>query len=179
MGIVAGFGINDAPYMVKPRNQPMCPYYKVWYNMVSRVYGKAYGKVYDAYRGCSIAAEWSSFMTFRGWMETQDWQGNHLDKDLLQRGNKLYSAETCIFVSREVNNFLIDRQEGELPKGVTLNKSGSYVAMCCGLYLGSFATAEEAGIVYNSTKIEKGIELAGKQKCPKIKSALLDRYRFV
>lgn len=177
MGTVAGFGINDAPYSVKPRNQPMCPFYKVWYNMVSRVYGDAYRKVYDAYHECSIAPEWTSFMTFRAWMETQDWQGNHLDKDLLVQGNKLYSPDTCVFVSREVNNFLIDRSSNrEMLKGVTRTRTGVYIAQCCGDYLGSFPTAEEAHTVYTQTKNQRGVELALKQKCQKIKSVLLGRY---
>jgi len=41
-------------------------------------------------------------------MERQDWEGKHLDKDILIPGNKIYSPDRCIFVSSLIN-LLIDK----------------------------------------------------------------------
>ena len=53
-------------------------------------------------------------------MVEQDWEGLQLDKDLLVNGSKVYSRETCVFVSNQVNIFLTERgnDRGEWPIGV-------------------------------------------------------------
>lgn len=177
MKLVAGFGINDAWYKVKPRNAPMCPFYKVWYNMVSRVYGESYRRTYSAYRDCTVTPEWSSFRVFREWMETQDWEDKHLDKDLLIPGNKLYAPHTCIFITQHLNNFLIDRTaSGRSMRGVTVNKAGGYIAQCGGHYLGTFTDEQLAHAEYLRHKKAQAIQLADEQSCDKIKNAILGRY---
>ena len=38
-----GFGVNDAPYQVKPivnGKRLVCPYYRKWHNMLRRCYSK-------------------------------------------------------------------------------------------------------------------------------------------
>ena len=39
-------------------------------------------------------------------MNTQNWEGMELDKDLLCRGNKVYSPDFCRFVPKRVNVLL-------------------------------------------------------------------------
>lgn len=43
-----------------------------------------------------------------------------LDKDILVKGNKIYSPETCCFVPQEINNLFTKRKScrGTLPIGV-------------------------------------------------------------
>ena len=41
-------------------------------------------------------------------MEKQDWEGKFIDKDLLFPGNKVYGPDTCVFVTRQLNNLFTD-----------------------------------------------------------------------
>jgi hypothetical protein len=85
-----------------------------------------------------------------------------LDKDILVKGNKIYSPNTCIFVPQEINSLFVknDRNRGEMPIGiyyddfknytkkykVSINKQNKRV------YLGYFKTLEEA---FEKYKFEK------------------------
>lgn len=178
--LLAGVGINDADYQVKTRTV-QCPYYKTWSNMINRVYAPSYKARFKAYQGCSVDERWHSFMAFKEWMQTQDWEGNHLDKDLLIDGNQVYGPNTCLFISRRVNNFLTeDRQtNSKYLKGVYLNSSNRYVAQCgtgSKTYLGSYGTQEEAHAAYMIDKRKAALVLAEKQKDVRVKDALVKRY---
>lgn len=57
-----------------------------------------------------------------------------LDKDILIKGNKIYSPETCVFVPKTINSLFAKRQRdrGLLPIGVTFHKKNDkYVSVCC------------------------------------------------
>ena len=51
-------------------------------------------------------------------------EGWQLDKDILIKGNKIYSPDTCCFVPSEINNLFVgcNKSRGSLPIGVTFNK---------------------------------------------------------
>lgn len=120
MRLVRGVGRNDSDYEVNPGvrgAQKMCTFYKTWMNMLNRVYSPR--KVDKSYEGCVVYDKWLSFMSFRAWMEGQDWEGKQLDKDLITQGNKIYGPETCCFISRKLN-CAISRKESKrlLPTGV-------------------------------------------------------------
>ena len=100
--------------------------YSVWYNMHERV-SKS-----PSYRGCTISEPWYDFQCFAVWYYAQKGHGDltyQLDKDILVRGNKLYSEDTCVLVPQQVNKLLNEytKGRGDLPIGVTLNK-GKYTA---------------------------------------------------
>ena len=83
----------------------------------------------------------------------------HLDKDILCKGNKIYSRETCIFVPKRINNLFTkrDNDRGDCPIGVTPNSAGNYEAQCNDgygkqIYLGTYPTKEEAFRVYKNYK---------------------------
>ncbi len=128
---VCGVGINDADYITqtfessivngKCRNKVIwrCPFYDRWVGMLSRCYG---GRVRDYYKNCSVCDEWLLFSNFRRWMVEQDWQGKHLDKDILVKGNKEYHPDKCSFVPKEINSLFtsVKKVRGEYPIGVTM-----------------------------------------------------------
>lgn len=104
--LVYGVGVNDADYMLKPTvngRRECCPFYQKWKSMLERCYSDKNFKKYPSYIGCTVCYEWLIFSKFKSWMENQDWKGKQLDKDIRVKGNKIYSPETCSFVSHAVN----------------------------------------------------------------------------
>lgn len=183
--IVYGVGINDADYVVQDNKIGwLCPFYSTWHNMLLRCYSAIYHKRQPTYTDCFVGAPWLRFSTFKKWMLTQDWLGNELDKDILNRNNKLYSAENCVFVSKQVNTFLSERNadRGEYPIGVGLHKqSGLYRARCGDTLggrknLGYFKTPEVAHKAWLTYKLEQAKILALKQTDQRVAEALVKRY---
>jgi hypothetical protein len=183
---VYGVGINDSPYITGYRDEKgtlhTCPYYSAWHAMLGRCYCERQLTRQPSYIGCTVVEEWKYFTKFRSWMETKDWKGKALDKDLLVQGNKLYGPDTCLFVDKAVNSLLVfrDRARGPYPLGVTLSKSNGYEYFVakCSFYgkqktLGSFKTPEEAAECYREEKLRHFAEIAHKQTDPIIKQAIL------
>lgn len=187
-GLVCGFGINDSDYPTNPFVNGVrvcCPYYRVWSSMLKRCYSKSFLKYRPTYADCSVDKRWERFMDFRAWMALQDWEGKELDKDLLSLSNKIYSPETCVFVPREVNQFLNERTSarGDHALGVTWfdNKGRNFKANCRVMgvgtkYLGSYYTEQEAHNAYLVFKATLARELALKQSDKRVSEALLLRY---
>ncbi len=108
---IHGFGINDSDYKTKMSlgsglGSWQCPYYKAWVQMITRAYSEKSIENRPTYENVTVCQQWKSFMTFRKWMETQEWQGRILDKDISQDGQEkmIYSPDTCFFVSMELNS---------------------------------------------------------------------------
>ena len=196
--LTLGVGVNDADYVVKVSQELgivdgkrkkkllwVCPFYMRWRNMLQRCYSEDYHKKTPTYKGCSVCEEWKYFSKFKAWMETQDWQGKELDKDLLFPKNKLYSPNTCVFVDRIVNSFLVERDasRGEFPIGVYWSKwHNKYMARCQNPftgkyeYLGVFIDPEEAHQAWLKRKQELAQNLASMQTDTRIALALINRY---
>lgn len=116
-------------------------------------------------------------------METQDWKGKQLDKDILVPGNKVYSPETCAFVASNLNAFLTDcgRARSDLPTGVSRSKR-RFRARCNNPFtqrrevVGYYATAEEAHEAWRQRKHELACQYADMQTDPRIAEALRTRF---
>jgi len=187
MRLVFGVGLNDAEYPVSPvvnGKRIQCPFYRTWKSMLCRCYSEKYQLKYPTYIGCSVYLGWHTFSNFKVWMETQDWEGKQLDKDLLVPGNKIYSPETCLFVSGQVNNFMIsaDSIRGEWPVGVSWHKGvEKFMATCHNLgkgqkHLGYFDSPDEASDAYWTYKCRLAEELAKLQIDERVATKILIRY---
>ena len=196
--LVYDVGINDADYVVqrketigyvngkqKQKQIWVCPFYRAWTSMLQRCYSIKFQERHPTYIGCSVTDEWITFSSFKNWMMTQDWEGKQLDKDLLFEGNKVYSPETCVFVSGMVNLFTIDRgnDRGEFLIGVYWhNASGKFLTQCGNPftkkneYIGLFTCEQEAHEAWLKRKLELAHELASIQTDPRVAKALIDRY---
>lgn len=183
---IYGRGINDADYLISAEidgKLVLCPFYRKWTGMFARCYSNAYQLKKPTYIGCTVALEWLTFSVFRRWMVAQDWEGKELDKDLLSPGNKIYSPNTCIFVSSQVNALLSDSaaSRGKYPQGVSFEKGRCKFRSNIRRYgkiksLGRFATLEQASAAYMAAKSAHIIEVAQSQH-GNIKTALM-RHAF-
>lgn len=118
--LVYGVGVNDAPYHDKN-----CPFLIVWRAMLRRCYSTETNR----YQGVYVADEWLTFMNFRSWMETKDWKGNYLDKDLKVYNSDRYSPETCMFIPGWLNStFKRSPIVGPYLLGTGLRPSGKWAA---------------------------------------------------
>ncbi len=131
--LIYGVGINDADYQTQGANIKPCPFYRKWKSMLERCYSEKMLSRRPTYRGTTVCEEWHTFSNFKSWMEKQDWEDNHLDKDILSE-SKEYSPETCTFVPRKVNSFVVSAQKirGSYLVGVSVWKERPelYVACC-------------------------------------------------
>ena len=95
-------------------------------------------------------------------------EGYALDKDILHRGNKIYSPESCVYVPKFINSILLFRgmDRGKYPVGIHINKRGKFIAEIS-LYgkvktLGTYKTQIEAFNTYKQAKEKYIKEVAQK-----------------
>ena len=196
--LVYGVGINDADYVVRKmktigyvdgkQKQKLvwfCPYHRTWKNMLKRCYSTKFQDRNPTYSGCTVSDEWLRFSNFKRWMKCQDFEGKQLDKDLLLEGNKVYSAETCVFVTRDINLFTTDRgaSRGEWSIGVCWHKGeGKFQSSCSNPFtkkqehLGYFNCEVEAHQAWLGRKLELAALLAAEQTDERVAKALIERY---
>lgn len=163
----------------------LCPYYNQWKAMLSRCYDVKFLKKNPSYVGVLCSDSWLLASEFKSWMEQQDWVGKQLDKDILVFGNRLYSRDTCAFVTKLTNNFVLDSKasRGIHPIGVNLHKAtGKFVAQCRNPWenrqehLGLFHTPEEAHEAWRKRKHELAQLVAATESDPRVVGALKKRY---
>jgi len=199
--LVCGVGLNDATYKVYTYDKMngkrkiiwTCPYYQTWAHVLERCYSNKFLTKNPNYKGSNVCKEWLTFSRFRAWMKTQQWiqfkanggiERLQLDKDFLSgnKRGKLYSADTCVFVTRSLNNFLTDSKgnRGKHPLGVHFNKQHKkYNSKVQNPFtgqhenLGYFHTVEEAQAFYVARKQEFAAMYAEEQSDPRIAHALL------
>ena len=119
------------------------------------------------YDDCIVCEEWHNFQNFAEWYEENyyevDGKPTFLDKDILIKGNKIYSPQTCVFVPRLINNLFTKRQNerGLYPIGVEPYKDTNKFKAYCNTfyngknqkkYLGLYNTIEDAFKVYKESK---------------------------
>lgn len=78
--------------------------YETWHSMLRRCYSEKCLKKEPSYIGCSVCEEWRNFQNFAEWFYDNYKDGLHLDKDILVDGNKIYSHDTCLFVTQKQNS---------------------------------------------------------------------------
>lgn len=196
--VICGVGVNDADYVVityetSPKMNGKrsrrivweCPFYVRWKSMIRRCYSNNKEFKDRTYKDCIVCDEWHLFSNFKSWMEQQDWEGKHLDKDILIHGNKVYAPDLCVFVDQKVNNFLTERKmtSNPYPTGVVfLNHLNKFKAACHNVktkqqkHIGLFETAEEAHLAWLFYKLEQAKSLASEQTDQRVAVALISRY---
>ena len=125
--------------------------YHIWNNMISR----------SLENNSIICEEWHNFQNFAQWYEN-NWKywmkGWRIDKDILVKGNKIYSPETCCLTPSEFTN-IFKTEESKIERlstGVRKGKSGKYTAVTridgVTVRFSGYSTNEEAYEKYKQVK---------------------------
>ena len=148
--------------------------YLAWKGCISRCYSKWCQKRQPQYVGCTVDESFRWFQHFAEWCNKQVGFGNkgwHLDKDIILKGNKVYSENTCCFVPHEINVLFTNSKvaRGDCPIGVSFNKrEGKYKVSCRResklTHLGYYNTKDEAFLAYKTFKESVIKEAANKWK---------------
>lgn len=81
--------------------------YKKWFEMIRRCYDHSgYQVENSSYVGCSVCSEWHNFQNFAEWFYSQEnsqCDDIELDKDSISDGNKVYSPDLCLLISKREN----------------------------------------------------------------------------
>ena len=153
--------------------------YKYWSEMIKRCYSDKSLLKRPRYKEVTVCEEWHNFTNFKKWFDNNYYEvfgeNMDLDKDLIEKNNKVYCPKKCIFVPHRINSLIIscNSRRGEYPIGVTTNTNGSIVAKCSILQpngksksksLGTFNTPEEAFNAYKTFKEQYIKEVADEYK---------------
>ena len=144
-------------------NGKITKYYSYWNSMLQRCYDNKFKEKRPTYEGCEVCAEWHNFQAFAEWYNDNYYEipGEvmSLDKDILFKGNKIYSPETCVFVSNEINLLFTksNKSRGDYPIGVSYHKRDKMYMVRCNNgkgsdYLGRFDNIYDAFYMYKVHK---------------------------
>lgn len=176
--LVCGIGTKGMKYPTKT-NREFLKEYKLWRGLLYRC-TEHYWINKPAYINTVCSKNFAYYPFFYEWCHNQTGFGNkdekgrfwHLDKDILVKGNKVYSEDTCCFVPQKINALFTKRgvSRGEYPIGVTWKKSNNkFVANCNNgggkyAHLGCFQTPEQAFQAYKTFKEALIKEIADEYK---------------
>ena len=177
---VYGVGILGAKYLASI-NGVQTKEYKLWNSMLVRCYSDSFKKKYPTYEGCEVSENFKSYEYFYEWCHKQIGFSNknwHLDKDLLVKGNKVYSEYSCVFIPQEINTVLIKStaSRGKHLIGVCWSNTNKAFMAQVGKnkgkqeHLGYFKTEVEAFNAYKQAK-----ESFVKEQAEKYKSQIDER----
>lgn len=182
MRLVYGVGINDSDEVTqrftkdsdgKRKIDWICPYYKKWKYMLERCYSEPKKKRAPTYQNVTICDQWLTFSVFKEWCKDYELETGinidnfQLDKDIILQDSKIYSPQTCCFVTGKINKFLTDsaRSRGDHLLEVSLSR-GKYKVTCSDpfnpygynrnskkIFLGRFENEYEAHFKYCECKL--------------------------
>lgn len=144
--------------------------YDKWTKILQRCYDEKSRDKYKTYKGCTVEERWKCFEFFEKDYEELVKENNfpenivlYLDKDIISKGNKVYSKENCVIVDNRINCLFTYKQNNskKLPTGVyQQGRNGKYsVKMHImrndfrgSINIGLYKTLEEALESYKNAK---------------------------
>ena len=157
---VHGVGIvGDAEIQI---NGKLLKEYVIWREMLKRCYDSKEHLNNPTYKDCSVSDNFKYYPYFKDWCNRQIGFGNdnwQLDKDILLKGNRVYSEDVCVFVPNDINSLLIksNAKRGDYCIGVSYHKNNRKFRASLSLFgeitcLGYFNTELEAFCAYKQAK---------------------------
>lgn len=151
--------------------------YVCWNSLLFRCYHFQSKSKRPTYEDCTVSEDFKCYATFKDWCEKQigfnsmDEKGKTfaLDKDILIKGNKVYSSETCCFVPQEINSLFNTHKNSRDGAILGVRKErGSFRAVLSRYSVrrsvGLFDTEQEAFYAYKQAKEDYIKEVANKWK---------------
>lgn len=171
--------IGEGKYKTR-ENGKITKAYGYWHNMIERCYEPYYLNEHSTYRDCTVCEDWLCFQNFAKWFYKHYYEISNermnLDKDILCKGNKVYSPENCCIIPQRINSLFTKSNavRGKYPIGVSWHKANNkFMAYCSFLNengkkktknLGYYNTVEEAFLVYKQFKESYIKEVADEYK---------------
>ena len=163
---VFGVGIVGLESTIDENNKNLKSY-DTWRDMLRRCYSNDYSEKHPTYKNVTCCDEWLYYSNFKEWYDKNIYYVENivmnLDKDILVKGNKVYSPEMCIIVPQNINKLFTksDKTRGDLPIGICMH--GDKYKVSCGIfdvdtkksrkeYIGVFDTVEYAFNKYKTIK---------------------------
>jgi hypothetical protein len=163
---VCGVGIIGSKYAARLPHGKQTKEYETWRSMLRRCFDDDRKLLQPTYNDITCCNEWLLYENFYEWLHSQSnfnkWLNSKkwaIDKDIIVKGNKTYSPETCCLVPKNVNNLFIKCQNtrGKYPIGVG-KQYKNFTAKCQNQFtgktepLGTYKTIEEAFQAYKRYK---------------------------
>lgn len=161
---VYDIGITGNKYCLES-NYSKTKEYATWTRILQRCFIKTLSNNKNvSYQEATCCEEWLLYENFYEWLHSQPnfdkWlnEDYEIDKDIIIKGNKVYSPKTCCLVPYYINTLFIKRTalRGDCPIGV-VKRGKKYVARCKSInkkliHIGCFSTPEEAFNAYKKYK---------------------------
>ena len=182
---ICGVGIVGLQNIQPNNNEIYKKSYNRWRSMLTRCYNEKLRDKAPTYKDVFVSKEWLYYPNFKKWYDdnyyTVDDEVMCLDKDILHKGNKLYSPNNCIFVPARINEMFTQctKRRGNCPIGVNYKKKeNKYIAQCNdGMHgnvgLGTFNNPTDAFYKYKDYK-EKSIRIVANEYKDRIPQKLFD-----
>lgn len=186
---VCGIGYIGEGEHVVSKNGIHTQAYRCWHSMIMRCYDEINFKKQPTYKDCYVSEFFHNYQNYAKWYNENYYEVGtermEVDKDVLTKGNKVYSVDTCVFVPQHVNTLFTKANaiRGDTPIGCTFSKRDNrYKAQCYyfgkNVHLGSFNNETDC---FNSYKVfkEKYIKEVADLYKDKIPQKLYDAlYRY-
>ena len=138
-------------------NAPVSIAYKFWFSLMERCYSEKRRWKYTAYEDKYMSEKWYNFQDFGAWLDDNYYEIKgevmQLDKDILVKGNKVYSPDTCLIVPQRINMLFVEKKnKWNLPSGISMTYNGKYKVAYKGVHLGMIDKLEEAILIHDNEK---------------------------
>ena len=151
--------LGEGKYKTSEHGKPTLAHIS-WSSMMKRSYSECSRKTSPSYDDVTVCDDWHCFDTYAEWFyQKKGWDKCfQLDKDILAKGVRVYSPETCCLVPREINTAVKYGYVNEkgLLAGVSISSTGKFIASLNikkkKTHVGVYDTQEKASAAYIEAK---------------------------